>query len=110
MNPGLPSGPVALDQGEFDAQFQLGTRILRLEALKAVQHQAMVCGKTADDLGPGRNADEHNFVERRQIVEHIFGLVQGQIKTAHAVFARLHTRRQIENENLPVSARFGHGA
>ena len=70
----------------------------------------MVGRKTADDLGPGSNADEHDFVKRRQGVEYIFGLIQGQIKPAHAVFASLHTRRQIEDENLPVTARFGHRA
>ena len=106
----MPSGPVTLDEGEFDAQFQLGARILWSEALKTVQYQTMVCRKTTDDLGPGRNADEHDFVKRRQIVEYILGLVQGQIKTADAVFTCLHTRRQIENENLPVAACFRHGA
>ena len=80
MNPGLPPGPITLDQREFNAEFEVGARIERLETLETMQYQAMICGVATDHAWPGGYTDEHDLVARGQGAQHVFGLIQGEIK------------------------------
>ena len=56
----------------------------------------------------GGNANQHRLVERAQRPHNLFGLVQSELKAPGPAFAGLHTGRDIEHEDLPVAAGFGH--